>query len=596
MRDITDVRQAEEAIREANEALLESAERFSTLNRISQVVSTAPYMPAGLNIVGKAMADIFRASEVTISLIDSERSTLTNLTHARKLPGREAAVVKVAKGRTIRLEDDAIARHAVSGEQSIILSDRRITPALAEEWERVSSTGVHSLVAVPLRARGNMVGLMRVSSNEAGRSFTSAEVAWMQTIAGSVASAIETARLLAREQQQRIISEGLREVVAALASSLDRETVVRTIFQQLRKVVHYNGAAIYLRKNGKLVIYEGVGCCARYVDYKVPLRKDGPPQQVYKSRQPILIENVAECPQWHIPDPCGDIQTWMGVPLVVGSKAIGTLTLCNSTPGQFTHEDLDILQRFAQHAASALANSLHYEQAHASAVDDERSRLARDLHDSVTQALFSASLIADVLPQLSMDDPARVEEGLKILRRLTRGALAEMRALLLELRPSDLHKVRLDVAIGHLATAATMQSALQIESDLDIVPPLPQKVQGAFYRMAQEALNNIVKHANASNVRVDLHAAPPVAPMDAGMWKGKILLEISDDGRGFRPEVIEDGHIGLSIMRERAKSVRASLLITSTPGAGSKVTASWEDATALKEASRKKGSGLHDNE
>jgi signal transduction histidine kinase len=321
-----------------------------------------------------------------------------------------------------------------------------------------------------------------------------------------------------------------------------------------------------------------------------------------------LIEDAAGSPHWHLPETPEESLSWMGAPLVAGSKAIGVLAVCNCEGERYTQMDLEVLEMFAQHAATAFANSLHYEQAHAHAADDERNRIARELHDSVTQGLFSASLIADVLPELAGQDPVKVREGLTTLRRLTRGALAEMRALLLELRPADLQSVRLNVAIGHLATMATLQGTLTVETDLERIPLLPGKVQVSLYRIAQEALNNIMKHAQARHVRVALRAEPPVdegrqttydgsihsdqgkqamddrrRTADGGgdrgdvIWRGKIILEINDDGVGFEPERVEEGHMGLSIMRERAREVKAHLRITSAPGKGSKVMATWED-------------------
>jgi len=191
-----------------------------------------------------------------------------------------------------------------------------------------------------------------------------------------------------------------------------------------------------------------------------------------------------------------------------------------------------------------------------------------------------------------------------------------MRALLLELRPSDLQNVRLDIAIGHLTTAATLLDTLKVESCLERTPRLPQKVQVGLYRIAQEALNNIMRHSQAQHARVELRVEPPLDDVQSstddnhtqyvirnpqsdhggdGLWKGRISLEISDDGVGFDVGQIEDGHIGLSIMHERAKSIGADLRIASKPGEGSKVIASWEDAThRVKEV--RKGAGCNDYE
>ena len=171
------------------------------------------------------------------------------------------------------------------------------------------------MLAAPLRARGKVVGLLTISSDEEGRSFSTSELALAQTIAGSVAVAVETSKLLTQEQQQRMVAESLRDVLGALAGSLDRETVIRTIFEQLRRVIRYDGAAIYLRKRDKLVIGQTTGFANRYNDFRLPLSKDGPPQQIIKTKQPLAIADAVGYPNWHLPDSAGHIRSWMGAPL-----------------------------------------------------------------------------------------------------------------------------------------------------------------------------------------------------------------------------------------------------------------------------------------
>jgi signal transduction histidine kinase len=194
-----------------------------------------------------------------------------------------------------------------------------------------------------------------------------------------------------------------------------------------------------------------------------------------------------------------------------------------------------------------------------------------------------------------MQEPLKANEALYTLQKLTRGALAEMRALLLELRPADLHRVRLDIAISQLANAATLKDSVDLDTRLDVAPPLPQKVQVALYRIAQEALNNIVKHARARRIKITLQTDPQTALTTNSAPKKKIVLEIADDGVGFLPEQIGAGHLGLSIMHERAKEVRANLQVVSIPGKGSKVIVIWEDTMLLKEKHRIKGVERHDD-
>ena len=160
------------------------------------------------------------------------------------------------------------------------------------------------------------------------------------------------------------------------------------------------------------------------------------------------------------------------------------------------------------------------------------------------------------------------------MRRLTRGALAEMRSLLLELRPAALLKTSLPELISQLTEAVTSHSGLPFHLMIEQIPVLPEDVHICFYRVAQEALNNAVKHAQASRVEVRLGlASPPPDVADADDFS--ISLMISDNGVGFSPENGQSGNMGLGIMHERAAAIGADLSIESQPGRGTKVTMNW---------------------
>ncbi|HEY3079906.1 MAG TPA: sensor histidine kinase [Chloroflexota bacterium] len=186
------------------------------------------------------------------------------------------------------------------------------------------------------------------------------------------------------------------------------------------------------------------------------------------------------------------------------------------------------------------------------------------MHDAVTQALFSASLIADVLPRLWERDPAQGRERLDELRQLTRGALAEMRALLLELRPGALTEVGLGELLQHLSEACASRTGRPVALTLEGEGVLPPDVQVALYRIAQEALGNAAKHAGAGRLTLELRVG-----------KTEVALRIADDGRGFDPTVARPGHFGLGIMGERAAAIGARLALDSRPGRGTQVSLVW---------------------
>jgi signal transduction histidine kinase len=194
----------------------------------------------------------------------------------------------------------------------------------------------------------------------------------------------------------------------------------------------------------------------------------------------------------------------------------------------------------------------------------ERNRIARELHDSVTQTLFSASMLADVLPRLWENDPERGKAKLEELRRAVRGALAEMRTLLLELRPAALIDTEMERLLRQLADATSGRSGVEVNWKLEGTCTLPPDVKVAFYRTVQEALSNVVKHADASQVDILLRCDG-----------GRTELTIRDDGSGFDPADVSGDHFGLGIMRERIHAIAGELNITSQPNHGTTIQVLW---------------------
>jgi signal transduction histidine kinase len=200
------------------------------------------------------------------------------------------------------------------------------------------------------------------------------------------------------------------------------------------------------------------------------------------------------------------------------------------------------------------------------AITSERTRLARDLHDAVTQTLFSASLIAEVLPDLWQMDVAEARNSTEELRQLTRGALAEMRTLLLELRPAALTQARFPDLIKQLSEAVVGRARLPITLNVEGDYELPPDVKVVFYRIAQESLNNIVKYARATQVEIRIQ-------LDCC----NVHLEIKDNGIGFDTSGVKPTSLGMRIMRERAESIRANFNVSSVPGQGTLVSVAWNE-------------------
>ena len=205
------------------------------------------------------------------------------------------------------------------------------------------------------------------------------------------------------------------------------------------------------------------------------------------------------------------------------------------------------------------------EHAHITATLKERQRLAHDLHDAVSQMLFSSSTIAEALPHFLDKDTTKVRTNLERLKRLNQGALAEMRIILRELRYDALTDFNMKELLGQLAQVAMGRTDISVNVNVPVLLNLPSEVQEVFYRVAQEALNNVVRHAKAGKADIRLSEE-----------NNQLILTISDNGRGFDPTQITYKSLGLAIMKERAASIDAILEIDSQIDQGTKVSLVWK--------------------
>jgi nitrate/nitrite-specific signal transduction histidine kinase len=255
------------------------------------------------------------------------------------------------------------------------------------------------------------------------------------------------------------------------------------------------------------------------------------------------------------------------IPLIAKRRLVGSLNLSTNQSRTYPPEQIALLKTIGQQIGVAVENARLYEQAEESAIASERHRLARELHDAVTQTLFSANLIADVIPRIWKRNTEEGMQSLEELRQLTRGALAEMRTLLLEMRPESLERADIKSLISQLSDAFIGRVRVPVSLDIQGDCELSHDVKLVFYRVAQEALNNIAKHSGARQVEIRLACQP-----------GQMDLFIKDDGLGFLPASVTPDHMGMAIMHERAGSIGADLKIESIVGKGTTIELDWSSA------------------
>lgn len=363
-------------------------------------------------------------------------------------------------------------------------------------------------------------------------------------------------RVKARTQEierRRRVAEGLHDVLTVLNTARPLEEILDLIVEQASQLLATDAIAIYREDEGETTPRIQA---ARYLDeHEAGEMSAG---KLY----PVTVPKSAG--EWGMTQ-AGRYRSVLAVPLNVKGEIYGSICLYYRAARSFTQEEKELAVAFSDQAALAIENARLREQVSRSAVAAERTRLARDLHDAVTQTLFSTSLIAEVLPRIWARNPEEGQTRLEELRELTRGALAEMRNLLLELRPTALTEAALGDLLRQLAEAVTGRARIPVSVTVEGKGALPPDVQIAFYRIAQEALNNVAKHSGATQAAVKMCQSDK-----------RVTLEVEDNGRGFDIASVPAAHLGLNIMRERAEAIGARLEIESVRGERTSVKARWE--------------------
>ncbi len=504
----------------------------------------------------------------------------------------------IATGEPIMVEDAAVGLRHV--------------PERPEMVEVVLGEGIRSFMHIPIRlpaegdaARGEIFGVFNVCYDEV-RAFEERDHRLFTALAQRAAQAVQKAQYFAAEQRRAEQFRVISEVGRSLASILETSELLTEIVQLIQRTFGYDHVGLALIEGDEAVYRVGAGKLwedpafdfapnrLRVGSAARGLRDaEGITGWVAGSGEPLLAPDVSQEPRY-VWMRGSNTRSELAVPLLVAGRVIGVLDAQSDRLNAFDASDLIVIEALANQAAIAIENARLYEEAQQAAASQERGRLARDLHDAVTQTLFSASLIAEVLPTLWESDPAEGRQLLDELRQLTRGALAEMRALLLELRPAALVEANLGDLLRQLAESVSGRSGIPVAVSLAgcPVPELPDEVHVALYRIAQEALNNVVKHSGAKRAEVMLRCtrdrrgspcaaeegvAAPEPENDEPAEAVEVQLRISDDGRGFDLTTVAPDRLGLGIIRERAQAVGATLRIESQVGSGTMVEVGWKE-------------------
>jgi signal transduction histidine kinase len=362
--------------------------------------------------------------------------------------------------------------------------------------------------------------------------------------------------------------EVLSEAVLAVASQVSVAQTLEQLAHAARRLVDARYAAIG--------VPDGEGGFAQFVPSGIsdrqwaaigPLpRQHGLLAAMLATTESFRTQDIQQDPRfegWPAAHP--SMHSFLGVPIVSNGCVIGAVyvTEKGGPPGaEFDEEDQRLIETLAAHAAIAIEKASLYERSRELTIVEERKRLARELHDSVTQSLFGISLTAEAAAALVEGDPARAKAELDHLQELARTAMDEMRSLIFELRPAELEAEGLAPALRKHVDVLRRVYGRVIELDVDGERRLPAELERGLLRIAQEALANALRHSGAEHVALQMRSQD-----------SRLRLTIADDGSGFDPDETEASsrHLGLVSMRERAEAIGGRLTIDSKPGEGTRV-------------------------
>jgi signal transduction histidine kinase len=354
------------------------------------------------------------------------------------------------------------------------------------------------------------------------------------------------------------------QAVLAVSGTLGTRDALAAIVRSARTLVDARYAALGVpddRGSFAEFVTDGISQARQRAIGPLP-RQHGMLAALLKSGAPERLTDIRTDPRfegWPAAHP--EMTGFLGVPVRRGAEVLGIIFVANKRSGEFTDRDEELLTLFAAHAAIALSNERLYERSREASVLEERARLARELHDAVSQRLFSIRAHARAAEMLVEKDPALVSAELAAIADIGAQAHAELRAVIDGLAPPELDG--LAESLRRYAQLAARAYGVEVLVTASELPELEPRVQAAAFRVGQEALNNALRHAAATTISVRLTRT-----------SRRVVLEVSDDGTGFDPALAAagaSGGLGLASMRERAAAVGGALRITSEPGAGTKV-------------------------
>lgn len=447
-------------------------------------------------------------------------------------------------------------------------------PLYAELHDVIRNEPWDTLVIVPMRFGERDLGTIEnyyLAANEPDER----EIRLITAMARQAATAIENALLFAQTEKRVRQLEALTRIAASFTLESSIEQLMNDIAGEVLTATSAVSATITVTGEKAIRPLRIVGVAGQSQEFVDAMQEAyaagaaSSAEVAIRERRPVFLPNMRldrlNDPRYAAARRFFETANWdsvLVVPIIYGERPLGVMTVAYAGTEPPGKEESGFIEAIADQTALAIENARLYQRASAAAALEERQRLARELHDSVSQALYGIALGARTARRRIGDDgPPNVVEPLDYVLSLAEAGLTEMRALIFELRPESIATEGLVAAIGRQVAATQARYGITVEADLCDEPDVAIDAKEAVYRIAQETLHNTVKHARATRVHVDLSCDGT-----------NLRLSIRDNGQGFDPSGEFPGHLGLRSMRERAQGVRGALDIASSPGEGTTVT------------------------
>jgi signal transduction histidine kinase len=458
--------------------------------------------------------------------------------------------------------DELIQQVACTG-QPLFVPDLSVQNNGADTYQ-----GMTSATITPLKAIETIVGVLHLTFRQY-REFTEEEHHLLTAISEIAGNALH--RSIVMETLEQRVADRTRELAAlydvtVLASGAQElEDLLEQSLEKILEVGKCEAVCIHLLDESEKELYpiahKGIPPGSTIRTKTLSIQTKWGNRGTIRGNKPIIVSDLTTDSDAPPELRLEGFHSYLGAPMRVKGWVLGMLSLFWVSPQHLTLEEIVLLSTIADQMGVAVEISHLRQRVAATAVVEERQRLARELHDSVTQSLYGQTLLARTgQDALEDEDVAKVKDSLIKLGENALYALKEMRLLLYELRPSILEQEGLVRALSIRLDTVERRVGIKVQFQADELVRLSKRVEGELYRIAIEALNNALKHAEASLVSIHLASNGH-----------QVELAVRDNGWGFNPAEVGEGRMGLKSMRERAEKLGGRLAITSASGVGTKL-------------------------